>query len=62
MDQSILLIDDDPAILRSVGAYLERSGYQVLTEASGGAALDRYQHHTPEVVLFPLRGITRIPQ
>ena len=54
MDQSILLIDDDPAILRAVGTYLERSGYEVLLEASGEAALDRYQQHTPEVVLLDL--------
>ncbi len=55
MDQSILLIDDDPAILRALGTYLERSGYQVFTEASGEAALDRYQQHTPEVVLLDLQ-------
>ncbi len=54
MDQSILLIDDDPAILRAVGTYLERSGYEVLLEASGEAALDRYQQYSPEVVLLDL--------
>ncbi len=54
MDKSLLLIDDDPAILRSVGTYLERSGYQVFTEVSGEAALDRYQQYTPEVVLLDL--------
>lgn len=54
MDQSVLLIDDDPAILRAVGTYLERCGYQVYREGAGEAALDRYQDYNPEVVLLDL--------
>ena len=33
MDQSVLLVDDDPAILKSVGSFLERSGYEVFRAA-----------------------------
>jgi DNA-binding response OmpR family regulator len=38
-----MVIDDDPAILRMVGDKLDRSGYQVLTAASGLEALDLIQ-------------------
>jgi DNA-binding NtrC family response regulator len=54
MEQSVLLVDDDPAILRAVGKFLERSGYEVFCEETGEAALDRYQQYTPEVVLLDL--------
>jgi DNA-binding NtrC family response regulator len=54
MEQSVLLVDDDPAILRAVGKFLERSGYEVFREETGEAALDRYQQYTPEIVLLDL--------
>lgn len=38
--QRILVVDDDPTILRMVQQKLERSGYQVLTASSGRQALD----------------------
>lgn len=37
--QTILLVDDDPAVRKSVGDMLERSGYGVITAADGHAAL-----------------------
>jgi len=54
MEQSVLLVDDDPAILRAVGKFLERSGYEVFREETGEAALERYQQYTPEIVLLDL--------
>lgn len=37
--QTILLIDDDPGVLKSVGDMLERSGYGVITAADGRSAI-----------------------
>lgn len=37
--QRILVVDDDPAILRMVGDKLERQGYEVLTAANGKEAM-----------------------
>ena len=38
--QQILVVDDDPAILRLVGDKLDREGFEVWTAASGQQALD----------------------
>jgi DNA-binding response OmpR family regulator len=38
--QRILVVDDDPAILRLLGDKLENSGYEVLTAAGGKQALE----------------------
>ena len=54
MEQSVLLVDDDPGILRAVGMFLERSGYEVFREETGEGALDRYQQYAPEIVLLDL--------
>ncbi len=54
MDRSVLLVDDDPGILKAVGTFLERSGYEVYCEASGESALDRFQEQAPDVVLLDL--------
>jgi DNA-binding NtrC family response regulator len=54
MPCSVLLVDDDSAILRSVGAYLERSGYDVLRATSGGEGLGAHEAHDPDVTILDL--------
>jgi two-component system, NtrC family, response regulator AtoC len=54
MSQALLLVDDDPTILLAVGRYLERLGYEVLTEGTGAGALAAYQDRRPEMVLLDL--------
>lgn len=39
MSESVLLVDDDPDILRMVGEFLEHSAYTVFREATGEAAV-----------------------
>lgn len=39
MSESVLLVDDDRAILRMVGEFLEHSAYTVFREATGEAAV-----------------------
>lgn len=43
--QRILIVDDDPAILRLVGDKLDRAGFEVLTAASGQQALETINRH-----------------
>ena len=43
--QRILVVDDDPAILRLVGDKLDRAGFEPLTALSGQAALDLIGSH-----------------
>ena len=55
MPASILLIDDDVDVLRSIGNYFERLGYEVTRELSGEAGLATYERQHPDVVILDLR-------
>ena len=52
---SLLLIDDEPAILRALGIGLRARGYDVHTARSGAEGLAEAAHHHPEVVVLDLR-------
>jgi DNA-binding NtrC family response regulator len=54
MSDSVLIVDDDADLLRTVGDYFERLGYEVFREGSGEAAVDAYARHRPEVVILDL--------
>ncbi len=49
---TILLVDDDPLILRSVGYLLRQEGYRVVPAATGAEALAAARHARPDVVLL----------
>ncbi len=55
MAESVLLIDDDVDVLRSIGNYFERLGYEVTRELSGEAGLATFDRLRPEVVILDLR-------
>src|SRR3954452_12939719 len=55
MAGSVLLIDDDVDVLRSIGNYFERFGYEVTRELSGEAGLATFDRLRPEVVILDLR-------
>src|SRR5487761_1563731 len=52
---SLLLIDDEPAILRALGIGLRARGYQVHPARTGAEGLDAAVRHRPEVVVLDLR-------
>ena len=52
MPASVLLIDDDVDVLRSIGNYFERLGYEVTRELSGEAGLATFDRLRPEVVVL----------
>jgi len=47
-----LVVDDEPALVRVVAAYLEREGFDVTTAADGRQALDRAREVQPDVVVL----------
>ena len=55
MADSVLLIDDDVDVLRAIGNYFERLGYEVIRELSGEAGIATYDRLRPEVVILDLR-------
>jgi two-component system response regulator HydG len=54
MTDTLLLIDDDADVLRSVGDYFERIGYEVHRAATGGDGVEAFERLRPDVVLLDL--------
>ncbi|MFJ6383001.1 response regulator [Kitasatospora sp. NPDC092039] len=52
--REILVVDDEPALLRILRINLSARQYAVRTAASGGEALDRAAHSSPDAVLLDL--------
>jgi two-component system, OmpR family, response regulator ResD len=50
----ILVVDDDPKIVRLVRTYLEREGFRVETAGDGPGALAAIERHTPALVVLDL--------
>ena len=50
----VLVVDDEPPIVRAVAANLRVRGYEVLTAASGEAALAAVETHQPDCVVLDL--------
>ncbi|MEV6972872.1 response regulator [Kitasatospora sp. NPDC093806] len=50
----ILVVDDEPALLRTLRINLSARQYAVRTAATGGEALDRAAHTAPDAVLLDL--------
>jgi two-component system, OmpR family, alkaline phosphatase synthesis response regulator PhoP len=54
MTKKILVIDDEVKIVTVLKAYLEQSGYQVVTAADGKAALTAFQREKPDFMILDL--------
>jgi DNA-binding response OmpR family regulator len=52
---SILLVEDDDAIQKTVRQLLSAYGYEVTSAATGAEAIDRFQHQPSDVVVLDLR-------
>jgi DNA-binding response OmpR family regulator len=52
---SILLIEDDPAVARSLQDGLERDGYAVTWKASGQEGVKAACEHTPHLIILDVR-------
>lgn len=50
----ILLVDDDPQLVRLVRANLESVGYRVLTEGEARSALDTIEREMPDLILLDI--------
>jgi two-component system alkaline phosphatase synthesis response regulator PhoP len=54
MSKKILVVDDEPQIVKVLKAYLEKAGFQVLTAADGKLALITFQREKPDFVILDL--------
>ncbi len=53
-DRPILVVDDEPYILRSLSFVLEREGYQVVTATDGEAGLQKIRELKPLLVFLDI--------
>lgn len=52
--QIILVVDDEPEIVRVSRGYLEQAGFRVLAAANGAAALAAFRREDPDLVILDL--------
>jgi DNA-binding response OmpR family regulator len=50
--KKVLVVDDQPQIVRLIQLHLEREGLQVLTGADGEEALERVHRERPDLVIL----------
>ncbi len=52
--ETILVVDDEPKIVKTARAYLENAGFRVVTAGDGQMALTVYRHERPALVILDL--------
>ena len=50
----ILLVDDEPSILKVVGKRLEVEGYEVIVAADGEEAIEKAKQAHPDLIVLDL--------
>jgi two-component system, OmpR family, response regulator len=51
---TVLIVDDDPAIREIFSAYLGMGGYRILEAAGGPSCLELLKVHTPDIILLDM--------
>jgi two-component system alkaline phosphatase synthesis response regulator PhoP len=54
MPHTILVVDDEPQLVKVLRGYLEQGGFRVVTAGDGPMALAQYKHEKPDLVLLDL--------
>ncbi len=52
--ETVLVVDDEPKIIKTVRAYLENAGFRVVTAENGQMALTVFRHEKPALVILDL--------
>ena len=52
--ETILVVDDEPKIVKQARDYLERSGYRVLVAGDGPTAVSIAAHEQPDLVVLDI--------
>jgi DNA-binding response OmpR family regulator len=52
--KTVLVVDDEPEIIRLVRDYLERAGFEVTTATTGATALREFTRRRPDLVILDL--------
>jgi len=54
VERTILVVDDEPKIVRLVQGYLEQTGYRVITAFDGSGCLQAFRRHNPDLIVLDL--------
>ncbi len=54
MTQTVLVVDDEPQLVKVLRGYLEQAGFRVVSAHDGPLALAQYKHEKPDLVLLDL--------
>ncbi len=52
--ETILIIEDEPELVRVLRSYLENAGFQVMTAYRGDSGLSTWEHRRPDLVILDL--------
>jgi DNA-binding NtrC family response regulator len=53
--KSILVIDDDPLIRKTLSSYISKKGYEALVAEGGEEGIQKYEESTPDLVILDIR-------
>ena len=54
MNETILVVDDEPKIVKQARDYLERNNFRVVTTGDGQSALTLVRHERPDLVVLDI--------
>ena len=53
--KSVLVIDDDPLIRKTLSTYLSKKGFEAVVAEDGEEGIKKYQEHNPDLVILDIR-------
>ncbi len=53
--KSVLVIDDDPLIRKTLSTYLSKKGFEAVVAEDGEEGLKKYEEHIPDLVVLDIR-------
>jgi len=54
MAQTLMIVDDDPQLMRVLSMFFDLEGYHVIQALDGRQALDMLQEYSPDIILLDL--------
>ncbi len=54
MNKTVLVVDDEPKIVKLAQDYLERAGFRVIAAGDGSTAVSLFRHERPDLVVLDL--------
>ena len=53
--KSVLVIDDDPLIRKTLSSYLSKKGFEAVAAEDGEEGIQKYEEHIPDLVILDIR-------